>query len=76
MTELSSSVSRHGLLCRDMVLRLQAWLCCDRGFPCRDRVVFLWFSFMTGVLPKSGQCFILCRDRGSLVATEMAEAIG
>ena len=39
--ELSSSVSRHGSLCRDMVHGCRRLLGRDRGFPSRNRVVFL-----------------------------------
>ena len=55
-TELFGSMSRHGSLCRDMVLCVATWflgcrllLGCNRGFLVRDRVVFIWFSIATGV---------------------------
>ena len=62
-------MSRHGSLCRDMVLCVATWflgykrlLVRDRGFTSSDRVVFFWFSVTTGVLPMSRPCFVLFLD--------------
>ena len=48
--ELSGFVSRHGSLCRDMVLKLQALLGSDMSFLGRDRVIFLLFFCRDSVL--------------------------